>query len=82
MRIREFIISWLVRVKNRNVVRIVRICVSLVLKKVNAEQSPFSLEMSSIDWEGSNLVRAIQVWPGLVKMGSTYGHTTVCVCVK
>ena len=57
-------------------------CASLQLKNSHPEVSLFSLEINSIDREGSYLVGTIQVWPELVKMGSTYGHVLTHVCIS
>ena len=67
------------RVKNRRVVHMVDVCASLQLKNSHPEISLFLLGINSIDREGSYLVGTIQVWPGLVKMGSIYGHVSVRV---
>ena len=51
--------------------------VKLQDKNLHADCTPFSLQISLIDREGSNLVRTIQVWRRLELVASTYGQKSM-----
>ena len=51
--------------------------VKLQDKNLYPDYTPFSLEISSIDRGGSNLVRTIQVWRRLELVVSTYGQKSM-----